>query len=78
MSIQQLSKFLSDQNEFRRQVRGCSIALFFQYDYSESQQEFKDRFPSSTLSALAGLKEWEWFINEKSTICLNMSVFDYH
>ncbi|KAK6608012.1 hypothetical protein H4I96_04247 [Botrytis cinerea] len=76
MSIQQLSKFLSDQNEFRRQVRGCSIALFFQYDYSESQQEFKDRFPSSTLSALAGLKEWEWFINEKSQPNIRQSFYN--
>ncbi|KAF5876932.1 uncharacterized protein Bfra_001290 [Botrytis fragariae] len=66
MSIQQLSKFLNDQNEFRRQARGCSSAVLLQYDYSESQQVFKDKFPSSNFSALGGLKDWEWFIDEKS------------
>ncbi|TGO44880.1 hypothetical protein BCON_0451g00060 [Botryotinia convoluta] len=66
MSIQQFSKFLNDQNEFRRQARGCSRAVFLQYDYSESQQVFKDKFPSSNFSALGGLKDWEWFIDEKS------------
>ncbi|TGO21057.1 hypothetical protein BPAE_0245g00070 [Botrytis paeoniae] len=66
MSIQQLSKFLNDQNEFRNQARGCSRAVFLQYDYSESQQVFKDKFPSSNFSALGGLKDWEWFIDEKS------------
>ncbi|KAF7929550.1 hypothetical protein BELL_0119g00200 [Botrytis elliptica] len=66
MSIQQLSKFLNDQNELRRQARGCFRAVFLQYDYSESQQVFKDKFPSSNFSALGGLKDWEWFIDEKS------------
>ncbi|KAF7908741.1 uncharacterized protein EAF01_004496 [Botrytis porri] len=66
MSIQQLSRFLNDQNEFRRQVQGRSQAVFLQYDYSESQQAFKDKFPSCSVSALGGLKDWEWFIDEKS------------
>ncbi|TGO33973.1 hypothetical protein BHYA_0218g00060 [Botrytis hyacinthi] len=66
MSIQQLSKFLNDQNEFRRRARGCSRAVLLRYDYSESQQTFMNKFPSCQFSALGGLKDWEWFIDEKS------------
>ncbi|KAF7951972.1 uncharacterized protein EAE97_001469 [Botrytis byssoidea] len=66
MSIQQLSRFLNDQNGFRRRARGSSRAVFLQYDYSESQQVFANKFPTCQLSGLGGLKDWEWFIDEKS------------
>ncbi|KAF7954155.1 hypothetical protein EAE96_005286 [Botrytis aclada] len=76
MSTQQLSRFLNDQNEFRRRALGCAHAIFLQYDYSESQQAFKDKFPSSDLSALGVLKDWEWFIDEKSKPSIRPSFYN--
>ncbi|TGO55920.1 hypothetical protein BOTNAR_0234g00100 [Botryotinia narcissicola] len=76
MSIQQLSRFLNDQNEFRRRARGSSRAVLLQYDYSESHQVFANKFPTCQLSGLGGLKDWEWFIDEKSKPNIRPSFYD--
>ncbi|APA11515.1 predicted protein [Sclerotinia sclerotiorum 1980 UF-70] len=66
MSIQQLNTFLRNQDEYSRRFWAAPQPMFFQYDYAESQQVFKNKYPSSELRSLGGLSSWEWFIDGNS------------
>ncbi|CAD6444741.1 15cc1169-8710-4bde-bdef-b73989f140bd [Sclerotinia trifoliorum] len=66
MSIQQLNTFLRNQDEYSRRFWAAPLPMFFQYDYAESQQVFKNKYPSSELRSLGGLSSWEWFIDGNS------------
>lgn len=68
MSTDQLTTILRMQDLFVRQYRARNFALFFQYDYAESQQAFVRKYPTAILRGLAVLKGWEWFIDENSMI----------
>ncbi|KAJ8067500.1 hypothetical protein OCU04_004844 [Sclerotinia nivalis] len=66
MSMQQLNTFLRNQDEYSRRFWEAPQPMFFQYDYAESQQAFKNKYPSSELRSLGGLSSWEWFIDGNS------------
>ncbi|KAF7861542.1 hypothetical protein EAF04_008104 [Stromatinia cepivora] len=66
MSMQQLNTLFKNQDEYSRRFWAAPQPMFFQYDYAESQQVFKNKYPSSELRSLGGLSSWEWFIDGNS------------
>ncbi|KAB8295328.1 hypothetical protein EYC80_007230 [Monilinia laxa] len=76
MSTDQLTTILRMQDLFVRQYRARNFALFFQYDYAESQQAFVRKYPTAILRGLAVLKGWEWFIDENSLPNIRLCFYD--
>ncbi|KAI9647835.1 hypothetical protein NHQ30_004223 [Ciborinia camelliae] len=76
MSMHQMDEVFENQAFFSSQYRTKSHGVFFQYDYAESQQDFIRKYPSSILRGLAGLKGWEWFIDENSLPNIRLTFYD--